>query len=301
MERVYQEVFLGRCATVQLTPANGQRDKGIVDSSVIQSVEALAAAIPHGAKLAIPGDDRGVAMAATFALMRRGVRDLHLVCVPISGIQADILIGAGSVRTVETSAITLGEYGLAPRFTAALKAGQLRILDATCPAIHAALQATQKGQPFVPIRGLLGTDVLRNRPDWKVIDNPFHAGEPIVLVPNIQPDIALFHAPLADRDGNVFIGRKRELLNMAHAAKQTFVTVERIVDVSLLADEGRAAGVIPSIYISRIACAERGAWPLRFWDAYAEDEAELARYAAMAKSAEGFRDWLDQWMSANVA
>jgi glutaconate CoA-transferase, subunit A len=267
-------------------------------TSIIQSIENLAAAIPDGAKLAIPGDDRGVAMAATRALVRRGVRDLHIVCVPISGIQADILIGAGCVRTVETSAVTLGEYGLAPRFSAAVKAGRLRILDATCPAIHAALQATQKGQPFVPIRGLLGTDVLRNRPDWKVIENPFNAGEPIVLVPNIQPDIALFHAPLADRDGNVFIGRKRELLNMAHAAKQTFVTVEHITDESLLADEARAAGVIPSIYISRVAQAERGAWPLRFWNDYAEDGAELARYAAMAKSTEGFGDWLDHWTHA---
>ena len=269
-------------------------------TSSIQSIEALAAAIPDGAKLAIPGDDRGVAMAATQALVRRGVRDLHLVCVPISGIQADILIGAGCVRTVETSAVTLGEYGLAPRFTAAIKAGHLRVLDATCPAIHAALQATQKGQPFVPIRGLLATDVLRNRPDWKVIDNPFNAGEPIVLVPSIQPDIALFHAPLADRDGNIFIGRKRELLNMAHAAKQTFVTVENISNESLLADEARAAGVIPSIYISRIAQAGHGAWPLRFWEDYAEDEAALTRYAAMAKSADGFRDWLDHWLGIDV-
>ena len=240
-------------------------------------------------------------MAATIALARRGVRNLHLVCVPISGIQADILIGAGSVRTVETSAITLGEYGLAPRFSAAIKSARLRILDATCPAIHAALQATQKGQPFVPIRGLIGTDVLRNRPDWKVINNPFHADEPIVLVPNIQPDIALFHAPLADRDGNVFIGRKRELLNMAHAAKETFVTVERISEANLLADEGRAAGVIPSIYISRIACAERGAWPLRFWEAYAEDEAELARYASMAKTDAGFCEWLNTCAAEQAA
>jgi glutaconate CoA-transferase, subunit A len=272
-----------------------------VNPSILCSIDALAAAIPHGAKLAIPGDDRGVAMAATRALVSRGVRDLHLVCVPVSGIQADILIGAGCVATVETSAITLGEYGLAPRFSAAIKAGQLRIMDATCPAIHAALQATQKGQPFVPIRGVLGTDVLRNRPDWKVIQNPFSAGEPIVLVPNIQPDIALFHAPLADRDGNVFIGRKRELLNAAHASKQTFVTVERISDESLLADEGRAAGVIPSIYISRVALAERGAWPLRFWEEYPENEAELARYASMAKSQEGFQQWLDDWLSAKAA
>ena len=45
--------------------------------------------------------------------------------------------------------------------------------DATCPALHAAFQAAEKGVPFMPLRGLIGTDVLKNRPDWKVIDNPF--------------------------------------------------------------------------------------------------------------------------------
>ena len=44
--------------------------------------------------------------------------------------------------------------------------------DATCPAIHAGMVAAEKGVPFLPIRGILGTDVLRYRPDWRVIDNP---------------------------------------------------------------------------------------------------------------------------------
>ncbi len=61
-------------------------------------------------------------MAATRALIRRGVRGLHLVCVPTSGLQADLLIGAGCVAALETSAVTLGKFGAAPRFTAAAKA-----------------------------------------------------------------------------------------------------------------------------------------------------------------------------------
>ena len=262
-----------------------------------ESVAALAALVPNGAKLAIAGDDRGVSMVVTRELVRRGVRGLHLVCVPISGIQADILIGAGAVATIETSGVTLSEYGLAPRFGEAVRTGAIKILDATCPAIHAGLQATQKGQPFVPIRGVIESDLLRVRPDWRVIDNPFAVGDSVVVLPAIQPDIALFHAPLADRDGNVFIGRKRELLNMAHASKQTLVTVERISEENLLADESRAAGVIPAIYITGVAQARRGAWPLRFWDEYPEDEAALTDYARAARTAEGFRAWRAGWLA----
>jgi len=236
-------------------------------------------------------------MAATRELIRSGVRGLHLVCVPVSGLQADIMIGAGLVSTIETSAVTLAEFGAAPRFTAALREQSIRMLESTCPAIHAALQAAQKGIPFTPLRGLIGSDVLTHRPDWKVIDNPFQAADPIVVLPAIQPDIALFHAPVADRFGNVFIGRWRELLTLAHAARRTLVTVERITERSLLEDVERSPGVIPALYVSGIAEAGRGAWPLRFGTEYPVDEAALAGYAAAARTDAGFRGWLDSWLA----
>src|SRR5690349_18585777 len=106
---------------------------GPMTAATVCDLSALAASIPDGAKVALPSDNAGVSMAATFALVRRGVRGLHLVCVPISGLQADVLIGAGLADTIETSAVTLGEFGSAPRFVAALRAGRIHMLDATCP------------------------------------------------------------------------------------------------------------------------------------------------------------------------
>jgi glutaconate CoA-transferase subunit A len=181
---------------------------GTLESDLILTTVAdLAARVTDGAKLAIAKDESGVAMAATLALIARGVKDLHLVTVPVSGLQADMLIGAGCVATLESSAITLGEFGAAPCFTRAIKEGTISMKDATCPAIYAGLQAAQKGLPFMPLRGILETDVLAHRPDWCVIDNPFAAGDRIVVLPAIVPDFALFHAPLADHDGNVCMPR----------------------------------------------------------------------------------------------
>ncbi len=262
----------------------------------ILSLGELAAAVPDGAKLAVPPFYAGPAMAATRALLLRRVRDLHLVCVPQSGVQADLLIGAGAVRTIETSAVTLGELGPAPRFTAAVRSGAVRVLDATCPAIHAGLLAAQKGVPFVPLRGILGSDLLAHRADWKVIDNPFAAGDAIVAIPAIRPDVALFHAPLADREGNVFVGRSRELVNMAQASASAYVTVERLVDGDLIADAARAGAVLPSIYVGGVAVASRGAAPHALGDEYPADGAFMARYAAAARSEEGFRAFLDAWL-----
>jgi glutaconate CoA-transferase subunit A len=266
------------------------------------SVDALAARIPDGAKVAVPPDYSYCAMAAVRALIRRGARDLHLVGVPTFGFQGDMLIGAGCVGTVETSAVTLGEHGLAPRFTKAIKDGAIRMMDATCPAVHAALQASEKGIPFIPLRGLIGSDILANRKDWKVGNNPFAEGDdPIVFLPALKPDVALFHAPMADRFGNVWVGVRRELMLMAHASADAYVTVEKIVDTNLMDDPKTKAGTIPGLYVSAVAEAEKGAWPLGIPYGYAADQDHLARYAEDARTDEGFQAWLDRFVFAPPA
>src|SRR6516165_1055170 len=261
-----------------------------------QTIEEALAPIRDGIMLAVPREVAGVPMEATRALIRRGVRDLHLVTLPTSSLQADLLIGAGCVAVLETSAVSLGEFGAAPRFTAALTAATLRMKDATCPALHAAFQAAEKGVPFMPLRGLIGSDVLAHRNDWKVVDNPFGNDDPIVLLPAIKPDIVLFHAALADREGNIWIGRDRELAMMAHAAAKTVVTVEKIQNENLFDDPWLAAGAVGAFYIDRVAFAPEGAWPLALADHYPADGAHLAEYASMARSAEGFASYLDRFV-----
>ncbi|MEZ5935671.1 MAG: CoA-transferase [Alphaproteobacteria bacterium] len=257
-------------------------------------LDGLAAMIPAGASLALAPDYSGCALEIVRRLIRRGVRDLHLIGAPQLGFQADLLIGAGAVRSIETAAVTLGEAGPAPCFTRAIKAGAIEIRDSTCPVLHAGLQAAEKGIPFMPIRGVLGSDLTKHRPDWRMIDNPFGEDDPILLVPAIRPDVALFHAARADPEGNVWIGVRRELMLMAHAAKTTLVTVEEIVEGSLLGDDLSAAGTIPSLYVSAIAPAPKGAEPVGLRGCYPQDARHLAAYAKEAVTEEGFRRYLDR-------
>ena len=167
--------------------------------------------------------------------------------------------------------------------------------DATCPALHAAFQAAEKGVPFMPLRGLIGSDVLAHRPDWQVIDNPFGNDDPIVLLPAIKPDVALFHAPLADRDGNVWIGRQRELVTMAHAAAE---------DRGDGREDPRRQSAGRSAARRRHACPasmsrrsrSRRAAPGRCRCPITTrcDAAHLAEYAELAATDEGFAQYLDQ-------
>src|SRR6185369_6633461 len=106
------------------------------------TADALVADIPDGALVAAMKDTSGAPMALARAL-----------------------IGAGCVATVEGGGVSLGEYGQAPCFVRAVKSGAVRPLDTTCPAVYAALQAGEKGIPFMPLRGLIGSDILTYRSD----------------------------------------------------------------------------------------------------------------------------------------
>ena len=260
----------------------------------------LAARVPDGASVALAPDYSGCALAVVRALIRRRARRLHLIGVPQLGLQADLLIGAGCVASLEAAAVTLGEQGPAPRFVAAIRAGSIKMRDSTCPAIHAGLLAAEKGVPFMALRGVLGSDLLRHRPDWHVIDNPFTADDPILIVPAIRPDVALFHAARADRASNVWVGVQRELMRMAHAAKTTLVTAEEIAGDDLLADDTTAAGTIPALYVSAIAQARHGAWPIGLRHTYPADLEHLRRYAELARDEAGFARYLDEFVFERV-
>lgn len=263
---------------------------------MLPSADALAALVPDGALLAMPPDNSLPSVAIAKALIRRGARNLRLLGVPVSGFATDILIGAGCVAELETSAVSLGEAGFAPRFSAALREGRVILRDATCPAIHSMLQASEKGIPFMPLRGIIGSDILANRPDWKVVPNPFaeDGEDPIVLLPARRPDFAIFHAAMADSEGNVWLGRRRECATIAHASKAALVTVERFVEGNFLENEKLAPGAINSTYITATAIAERGAHPVALLDECGFDAAYVSDYARAAKTEDGFRAWLDR-------
>jgi glutaconate CoA-transferase subunit A len=264
---------------------------------ILPDAEAVAAQIADGARVAMPPDYSMPAMEVVRCLIRKKSRNLRLLGTPVLGMCADLLIGAGCVAEVETSAVSLGEAGLAPRFTEAVEKGELVVRDATCPAIHTALQATEKGVPFMPLRGVLGSDLTKNRDDWKVLQNPFASGkDEILYVKAISPDVALFHARWADDAGNVWIGRRKELATIAHASRLTFVTFEEKRAGNMLDDELLAPGVLSSVYVSAAAPAKRGAWPLGAPGMYDIDDAHLALYAKAAKTREGFQRYLDEFV-----
>src|SRR5262249_47103603 len=122
-----------------LCPHAGRRERLIgrdcmSNTKALTSLDDLVALIEPGRMLAIPKDESGPAMALTRALLRRGIDNLHLLCAPVCGLQADLLIGAGCVKTVECGAVVISEIGVGPRFREAVRRGTIELRDSTCPA-----------------------------------------------------------------------------------------------------------------------------------------------------------------------
>ena len=266
------------------------------------TVKDIAREVKDNCLLGIPADYSGVPMSVTIEIIKNNTKGLRLYCLPLTTIQGDMLIGAGCVSEIETAAVTLGEYGQAPRFQDAIENSKIKIKDSTCPALHAQLQATEKSVPFMPLRGILGSDLYKNRNDWSVINNPMSSktnDEKIVILPAVQLDILIFHASKADINGNVQIGRRRELATLAHASKKVFVTVEAIVDEDFFDCELKAAATLPSLYVDGISLARNGAWPCGLTDYYEIDSNEMSKYAKSAKYQETFDEYMKNFISQN--
>jgi glutaconate CoA-transferase subunit A len=175
----------------------------------------------------------------------------------VGELAVELLIVAGAVRSLETSGVDLGEHGFAPAFTRAVESGTLKVIDSTCPALLMALQAGASGIPFTPVPGLIGTDLLARRTDWKVVDDPYHSGRQVVIVPAIAPEFALVHALRADPRGNAVTSTRNDDRLLIQAARRVVMTVEEITAdalESLQPDEQ----VIPSAYIDVLAEAPGG-------------------------------------------
>jgi glutaconate CoA-transferase subunit A len=269
------------------------------NTTKIVDLDGLVSQISSGDLMVLPnansGDFSGASMVTTRALIRRGIKDLHLLGAPALNFQADLLIGAGCVGTVEAGSTLLYEYGPASRFVAAQRKGTITVVDSTCPAIYAGLQAGAKGIPFMVVRGIIGSDLVRHREargDWCIVLNPFGEDDPIVAVRAIRPNVALFHAPLADRQGNVWIGQRDVLATMARAAYRTLVTFEDFYDGNLFESEQLSPATIPSTFVAALSHQPKGSWPLNCGDRYGDDVAHLKEYARLAKTDEGFADYL---------
>lgn len=238
----------------------------------IISLAEAAALVRDGDTLALGGMTlyrRPVAFVR--ALLKTDVRDLTLLCFT-AAYESDLLIGAGRVRAVRSCYFGFEAFGLAPMFTARAARGDVRVIEESEGSLAFGLRATLARVGFMPGPGWIGTDMLKVRPDVKVIDDPY-TGKPVVVFPAITCDVAVIHALVADRDGNARLGGNRVIdRELSMVAERVIVTAEEIVDAL------DAPVDIGQTFTTAVVAAPRGAWPTSCYPLYPVDGAEILRY-----------------------
>src|SRR5690606_32577173 len=162
------------------------------------SIQDLAALIPDGASVALGGSflHRG-----PFALVRELVRQQkkNLEIVKQSpGYDIDLLCRAGVATRARTGIVAMeGNFGLAPHHRKALQTRALQSEERACATLTAGLRAATLGIPFQPCAGIEGSQ-LSEINGWKKLDDPYGKGDPVWVIPSIQPDVAVIHANEVD-------------------------------------------------------------------------------------------------------
>jgi glutaconate CoA-transferase, subunit A len=220
-------------------------------------------------------------MAMVRELIRQGRRGLHLIGSAHS-IDVDLLVATGAVRRCEESYVGFEQdLGLAPGYRRAAEAGTIEVAESCCATILAQLRAAEMGLPFLPVRGVRGSDIRRLHPEYAEITCPF-TGEILVAVPALRPDVALLHAPAGDRYGNLHLEQPYVLdERFASAARLVIATVDELVSTEEVV---RSGVTIPAHLVAAVAEVPYGAHPSSCYPRYAYDRGHLREYLTAAQA-----------------
>lgn len=236
-------------------------------------------------------------MALIRELIRQQRRDLTVVAL-VGGMAVDWLAAAGCMSGFIGAAVSMEQFGLCQQYRKAVEAGRIRVEELSETALNSRLGAGARNLPFLPTRGLIGTDLIAvNSENLVLIDDPF-GGPPVVACRALVPDVALVHAHRADRAGNVAClpsARWPDLGIMPKAARKVIVTVEEIVDSEVLRrDPDRT--VLPGFVVDAVAEVPYGAHPTSLYPLYSYDTQMHLEWSKAARDDATAKEFLDRYV-----
>ncbi len=281
---------------LQLREELSRRDKSLREKVV--TLEEAASFVQDGASVGIGGSTMSrTPMAMIWALIR--ARKKHLSCSrSIVSTDGDLLFGSGICDHMITSWFAQSIlWGLSKVMRHHVEKGLARYDEWSHMAVGMRFRAGAMGVPFMPIRSMLGSDVLKQRPEAKEIDCPF-TGEKLLLVPALNPEVALIHVQRCDAYGNAQIdGLQFMDIDLAIAANRVILTTERIVSN----DQIRRAPdktKIPFFCVDAVVEVPYGCAPHECYGAYEPMMQHMEAYVAQVNGDPigGLNDYLERYV-----
>lgn len=199
-----------------------------------------------------------------------------------------LMVGAGCVSKIDT-----GFFLATPAVREGLNTGTIEIYEYSNVVMTMRLEAGAQGIPFIPIRSFGGTDGF-DHSGAKLIRDPF-TGKPTVVVPALNPDVAIIHVQQADQYGNARIfGTGISDVPAALASRKVIVTAEEIVSTDEIRSNPGATS-IPYWCVDAVVEAPFGAYPGTVPGYYASDPpAVMECFGAILRG--DLPAYLDKWI-----
>lgn len=259
--------------------------------------EAIATYIHDGDTVAVEGFTACICFAAAHEIIRQGRRDLVL-CRMTPDLIYDQMIAAGCARKLVFS--YLGNPGVGPLHAVR------RAVEKSIPAPLELEEYSHFGMvaryiagayrlPFFPLYSYVGSDLPRVNPLIRFVESPYGDG-PIAVVPPLNPDVAIIHAPRADVNGNTqlwgLLGAQKEA---AFAARHVIVVVEEIVDEEVIRSDPNRT-LIPGLIVDAVVHEPYGAHPSYVQGYYDRDNDFYLRWDEISRDEAATRAWLEEWV-----
>jgi acyl CoA:acetate/3-ketoacid CoA transferase alpha subunit len=268
--------------------------------SKLTTLAEAVASVPSGAHLALSGFAiTRCTMAFARELIRQGIKGLTISqCV--GAMDSDLLVGAGAVDRIIYGGGSLDRYGRLACVNRGIEDGSLRAEEYSSLSVTFRYLAGALGIPFLPIRSLRGSDLVRrlegqSNSDVTMVTDPFSGEDWLALRP-LKPDVAVVQVQRADEDGNAQIfGPRWDNAEQARASKRTIVIAEQIVrDEVIRAHPDHT--VIPGFLVSHVVEVPFGAHPSSVYGLYDHDAAAIEQYVEGTRTPESTRAFLDEFV-----
>jgi len=263
-------------------------------SKLISLSEAIRRFVQNGDTVYAAGFTHLIPFAAGHEIIRQKKRGLVLARAT-PDLVYDQMVAAGCARKVIFSYMGNPGVGSLRFVRSEIEAGRLEFEEYSHFGMISRLQAGATGLPFMPMNPTAASDLERANPSYRTVRDPY-SGQDVVVVPALNPDVAIVHVQRCDQDGNAHIwGIIGEQKEAAFAASRVILTTEEIVDEAVIRSDPNRT-LIPGMVVDAVCHVPFAAHPSYTQGYYDRDNAFYLEWDEISKSQETVQAYLDEWV-----
>ncbi|HNC09011.1 MAG TPA: CoA-transferase [Anaerolineales bacterium] len=263
-------------------------------SKLIPLKKAISDFVSDGDIVYAAGFTHLIPFAAGHEIIRQGKKNLTLARATPDLIY-DQMVAAGCAKKVIFSYMGNPGVGSLRIVRGAIERGELEWEEYSHFGMITRLQAGASGLPFLPMNQTGAEDLERVNPLIKRIPDPY-GGKDVIVVPALNPDVAIVHVQRADKNGNAhlwgIIGEQKEA---AFAARKVILTAEEIVDEEVIRSDPNRT-MIPGIVVSAVCHVPFACHPSYAQGYYDRDNEFYLAWDKISESPELTKQYLDEWV-----